>query len=329
MRKKLNKIYRKNVKGKNILLIGGSGFIGSHLAEELLRRKIKKLVIIDNLSVGKKENLKNIFKKIIFIKKSAENKKLLEQVIIKYKISYIFNLATIALPFSFKFPRETFETNVIITLNLLELLGKKKFVTLCHFSTSEVYGTAKYIPMNEEHPLNPTTTYAAGKLAADKAIESYFKMFNLDAFIVRPFNNYGPRQLISIDEIGIIPKTIKRIYQKKRPIIYGSGNQKRDFIFVKDTCDYILNSFCKIKPGEQINVSSNNSIKIKYLIDKICQYTKYKKKILYKKERVADVFTHHGDNTKLKNLTKIKKDNFNKNLLETINYYFDYLKNGS
>ena len=123
----MNKIYRKNVKGKNILLIGGSGFIGSHLAEELLRRKIKKLVIIDNLSVGKKENLKNIFKKIIFIKKSAENKKLLEQVIIKYKISYIFNLATIALPFSFKFPRETFETNVIITLNLLELLRKKKF----------------------------------------------------------------------------------------------------------------------------------------------------------------------------------------------------------
>ena len=208
----MNKIYRKNVKGQNILLIGGSGFIGSHLAEELLVRKIKKLVIIDNLSVGKKENLKNIFKKIIFIKKNAENKEMLEQVIKRYKISCVFNLATIALPFSFKFPRKTFETNVIIALNLLELLRNKKIKTLCHFSTSEVYGTAKYIPMNEEHPLNPTTTYAAGKLAADKAIESYFKMFNLDAFIVRPFNNYGPRQLISIDEIGIIPKTIKRIY---------------------------------------------------------------------------------------------------------------------
>ena len=329
MRKKLNKIYRKNVKGQNILLIGGSGFIGSHLAEELLVRKIKKLVIIDNLSVGKKENLKNIFKKIIFIKKNAENKEMLEQVIKRYKISCVFNLATIALPFSFKFPRKTFETNVIIALNLLELLRNKKIKTLCHFSTSEVYGTAKYIPMNEEHPLNPTTTYAAGKLAADKAIESYFKMFNLDAFIVRPFNNYGPRQLISIDEIGIIPKTIKRIYQKKRPIIYGNGRQKRDFIFVKDTCDYILNSFCKIKPGDQINISSNNSVKIKYLIDKIIQHTKFKKKILYKKKRVADVFTHHGDNAKIKKLIKINKDNFNKNLSETINYYFDYLKNVS
>lgn len=323
----MKKIYRKDLKGKNVLLIGGSGFIGSHLAEELVKKKIKKLIIIDNLSVGKKENLKNISNKFTFIKNNAENFENLNKVINKFRIQCIFNLATIALPFSFKFPRKTFETNTLIVLNLLELLKQKKFLTLCHFSSSEVYGSAKYVPMDENHPLNPTTTYAAGKLAADKALESYCKMFNLDAFIVRPFNNYGPRQPITIKEIGIIPKTIKRIYQKKNPIIYGTGNQKRDFIFVKDTCKYILSAYPKIKPGDQINISSNNPISIKKLINKIAAITGSNKKILYKKKRVADVYIHHGNNKKLKTLIKINKENFNKNLLDTTNYYLNFLKN--
>ena len=263
----MKRTYRKSLKGQNVLIIGGSGFIGSHLAEDLLNIKVKKLIIIDNLSVGKKENIKKIIHQVTFIKKISENFNLLKKTIKKYNINTIFNLATIALPFSFQFPRKTFETNVIVVLNLLELLRQKKFKTLCHFSTSEVYGTAKYIPMDESHPLNPTTTYAAGKLAADKAVISYFKMFKLDGFIVRPFNNYGPRQLISKEEIGVIPKTIKKIYQKKNPIIYGSGLQTRDFIFVKDTCKYIIQSYNKIKSGDQINICSNNPIKIKNLIN--------------------------------------------------------------
>lgn len=325
----MKKIYRKNFKSQNILLVGGSGFIGSHLAEQLIANKVKRLVIIDNLSVGNKRNLKKIFNRIVFFKKNAEDYKLLEKIIKKFKINSIFNLATIALPFSFKFPRKTFETNTLVTLNLLELLREKKFQTLCHFSSSEVYGTAKYIPMDEEHPLNPTTTYAAGKLASDKAVESYHKMFALDCFIVRPFNNYGPRQPINIEEIGLIPKTIKRIYQKKCPIIFGSGKQKRDFIFVKDTCRYILKAYSKIKPGNQLNICANNPIEIKKIIEKIILFTKSKNKILYKKERIADVFVHHGDNKKLKAITKIKKDNFDKNLSETISYYFEILRNGN
>ena len=107
----MKKTYRKNLKGQNVLIIGGSGFIGSHLAEELIEKKVKRLVIVDNLSVGKKKNLKIIFNKIVFIKKNAENFDLIESVIKKYKINIVFNLATIALPFSFKFPRKTFETN--------------------------------------------------------------------------------------------------------------------------------------------------------------------------------------------------------------------------
>ena len=145
----MKKIYRKNFKSQNILLVGGSGFIGSHLAEQLIANKVKRLVIIDYLSVGNKRNLKKIFNKIVFFKKDAEDYKLLEKIIKKFKINSIFNLATIALPFSFKFPRKTFETNTLVTLNLKLL--RKKF-NLVSFFYSEVYGTG--IPMDEEHPLN-------------------------------------------------------------------------------------------------------------------------------------------------------------------------------
>ena len=323
----MKKTYRESLKNQNILLIGGSGFIGSHLAETLIKKKINRLVVIDNLSVGKKENLKKILNKIIFIKKNAENSKIVETIIEKYNINYVFNLATLALPFSFKLPRKTFETNVKVVLNLLELLKKKKFNSLCHFSTSEVYGTSVYKPMDENHPTIPTTTYAAGKLAADKAVISYNKMFNLDAFIVRPFNNYGPRQPISINEIGVIPKTLRRIYSNKNPIIYGDGKQERDFIYVKDTVNYVINIFTRVPPGDEINICSNNPIKIKKLIELIKNITKTNSKISFKKKRIADVFSHHGDNKKLKKIIKIKKDNFKKNMIEKINFYMKYLKN--
>jgi UDP-glucose 4-epimerase len=229
---KSTKIFRKKVTNQNIIISGGAGFIGSYLIEECIRLKAKTIIVLDNLSVGKLENIQHIKNKVIFKKIDCEDLNKIKNIIKKYEIDVVFNLATIALPFSFKYPRKTLETNTIITLNFLELLRNKKYKTLCHFSSSEIYGSAKIVPMNEEHPKNPTTTYAAGKLAADLAIQTYVKMFGIDAFILRPFNNYGPRQLITRDEIGVIPKTVKRILKNLKPIIYGSGKQIRDFIFV-------------------------------------------------------------------------------------------------
>ena len=295
---KLKKTYRKKIQNKNILIIGGAGFLGSHLAELCLLNNVKKLIIIDNLFTGKKENLRKIKQKIVFYKKDAENDLILSKILKKHKINTVFNLATIALPFSFKSPRKTLETNIKITLNLLELLRRKRFKTLCHFSSSEVYGTAKYKPMDEKHPKNPTTTYAAGKLSADLAIATYCQMFPLDAFIVRPFNNFGPRQLISKNEIGVIPKTVKRLFYNQEPIIYGNGSQMRDFIYVEDTIESVIKLFDKIKPGDAINICSNKPITIKKLIFKINKYFSYKGKIIYRKKRMADVFCHHGDKKK-------------------------------
>ncbi|MBL8121030.1 MAG: NAD-dependent epimerase/dehydratase family protein, partial [Anaerolineae bacterium] len=133
-----------------------------------------------------------------------------------------------------------FATNATGVLNLLELQRAGRFKTLCHFSTSEVYGTAVYEPMDEQHPRNPTTTYAAGKAAADMAVESYVRMFDVDAFIVRPFNNYGPRQNHKGMLAGIIPLTAWRLLNGIAPEIHGTGQQSRDFIYVSDTVDAVV-----------------------------------------------------------------------------------------
>ena len=127
-------------------------------------------------------------------REDAENLQKLDNIFEQHHVDVVFNCATKALNYSFIDPSDAFSTNVKVVLNLLELLRHQKFVTLCHLSTSEVYGTTIYEPMDELHPKNPTTTYAAGKASADLAVESYVKMFNVDAMIMRPFNNFGPRQ---------------------------------------------------------------------------------------------------------------------------------------
>lgn len=318
---KSKKIFRKHITNKNILLAGGAGFVGSNLIEECLKKKPKKIFIIDNLSVGRIENIKQFKNKIFFTKNNLENFSFLERFIKKNKIDIVFNLATLALPFSYKYPRKTFETNVKITLNFLELLRLKFYKTLCHISSSEIYGSAVYVPMDENHPKNPTTTYAGGKLAADYAVTTYFKMFKLDAFILRPFNNYGPKQLISRKEIGVIPNTIKRILKNQSPIISGDGKQKRDFIYVKNTTKYILDIFTKVKPGDEINITNNNVLSIKKLIQKISKIMKNKKPLKYISPRISDVHLHHGDAKKLKKISKKISENFEKNLKITIKSY--------
>ena len=206
-------LIRGSLAGKTILVTGGAGFVGSHLVDSLLVEGAAFVAVIDNLFTGSKKNLSAALAtgKVALYRDDAELSTSLDYIFANHSIDVVFNCATKALNYSFLNPANAFDTNVRVALNLLELQRRGAFKTLCHFSTSEVYGSAIYEPMDEAHPRNPTTTYAAGKAAADLAVESYQRMFGVDVFIVRPFNNYGPRQNHKGILAGAIPLTAMRL----------------------------------------------------------------------------------------------------------------------
>jgi UDP-glucose 4-epimerase len=313
---------RPKIKNSTILITGGAGFIGSHLVDQLIMKGAKQVIVVDNMFLGKRENLADSLSKgmVLYID-DAEIKSSLEYIVEKHQVDIVFNCATKALNYSFINPSNAFMTNVLVLKNLLELQRTRAFKTLCHFSSSEVYGSALYEPMDEQHPLNPTTTYAAGKAAADIMLQSYVKMFGLDAFIVRPFNNYGPRQNDQEPFSGVIPKTIFKLLNGEPPEIHGTGLQSRDYIYVTDTIDSIIKVYDKIKCGDCVNIAASDHITIKDLIEKVSKIFNYKGPILYKECRPADVACLNGSSQKIKSMIDFSPTDFDEGLLKTVNWY--------
>lgn len=313
---------RDSYVGKSVLVTGGAGFIGSHLVDRLIKGGVREIIIVDNLFLGSEKNIANAVNNgAIFYNEDIEYTESLDYIFERHCVDIVFNLATKALNYSFVNPGNAFTTNVTGIINLLELQRKGKFQTLCHFSTSEVYGTAIYEPMDEAHPKAPTTTYAAGKAAADLAVESYVNMFDVDSFIVRPFNNYGPRQNYKGFLAGVIPITAWRILNNINPELHGDGNQSRDFILVNDTVDAVVKLFDVMPSGESVNISSDNCCTIKEIIGKIINYYNYEGKLLNKKSRTADVLTHNANNKKIKSLIKYELTDLDQGLAETLDWY--------
>ena len=318
---------RVAIKGSTILVTGGAGFIGSHLVDRLLQEGAKEVVVVDNMFLGSQENLKDALSKgAILYKDDIEITSSLEYIFERHPIDIVFNCATKALNYSFVNPKNAYDTNVQGILNLLEFQRKSAFKTLVHFSTSEVYGTAVYEPMDEKHPINPTTTYAAGKAAADIALKSWVNMFDLDSFIVRPFNNYGPRQNYKGYLAGVIPITAYKILNNMPPEIHGSGLQSRDFIYVLDTVDAIIKLYPKMQKGDSVNISTDNQIAIKDLIYKISELMDYKGEILQKEARAADVECHIASNKKIKSMIDYQLTPFEEGLKQTLAWYKEHIK---
>lgn len=281
-----------SIEGKHALITGGAGFIGSHLTDCLLAAGAGKVVIVDNFFLGKSENLADARKShdnLIVYRDDARDLGTMRAIIRNEKIEVVFNLATIALNYSFFNPFGAYRVNVDIAETLMHLMQEGAFRTLIHSSSSEAYGTAQYSPMDENHPLNPTTPYAAGKASADLMIQSFHNVLGIDCAIIRPFNNYGPRQN---DQAlaAIIPLTARRIMNGERPVLEGSGQQTRDFIFVRDTARAFLMAYENEKSrGKIINLGSGVEISMKALVEAIMEYYHYDGDIEYRPPRPADV----------------------------------------
>ena len=313
---------------KSILITGGAGFIGSHVAEQIALHNPKKIIIVDNFFLGENSNLRELSSstkglEFTVLRMDASSLSSMAEICKKYEIETVFDLATVPLPTSLNFPNWTIKTNIDIAATFCELARTGDVEYLCYVSSSEAYGSARYIPMDEEHPLDATTPYAASKSSADQIIQSYVKTFGIDAVILRPFNNFGPRQN-SGSYAGIIPTVINRVLEKFPIEIYGDGEQTRDFTFVKNTSRAIIDIFNASPPsGEIYNLATGVETTINNLVKMLLEVLgRPNHPIVYKEKRLGDVRRHCADTSKTTMLIKYALDRLNVNQVqETVDWY--------
>lgn len=320
----------KSLKNKHVLVTGGAGFIGSHLVDRIIREEPAAISVVDNFFLGKEENLDDAAKArpdLEIFRLDASDLASMRDLVEKQKIEVVFNLAVIPLPTSLEYPFWTVNTNIGIALTFCELARTNSIETLIHSSSSEAYGSLEMIPMNEDHPANPKTPYAASKLAGDELVLSYVRTFDIDAAVVRPFNNYGPRQNPG-RYAGIIPIVVRKL-KKNEPIeIFGDGEQTRDYIFVKETADGFVKVYQhEASRGKVLNLATGKEITINELVAKLLVILgKTGHPVVHVEERIGDVQRHCGGIDLARKLVEFSPSVMpEEGLLETAEWYYERL----
>jgi UDP-glucose 4-epimerase len=221
------------MKDKSVVITGGAGFIGSNLAEELATSN--RVIIIDDLSTGRKENIDHLLQKdnVKFIQGSISDLKLLQNSF--RGIDFVFHQAALpSVPRSVKDPKASNEVNITGTLNVLLAARDNKVRKVVYASSSSVYGDTPALPKSEDMSPNPQSPYALTKLVGEYYCRIFHQLYNLPAVCLRYFNVYGPRQDPNSQYAAVIPRFIARLARGKPPVIYGDGEQTRDFTYIKD-----------------------------------------------------------------------------------------------
>lgn len=320
-----------NLKGKKVFVTGSEGFIGSHLTERLVELGADVTALVQYNSFNNWGWLDTFDKKIL------ENIEVITGDIREYDNmkraikgkDVVFHLAAlIAIPYSYLSPMAYVRTNVEGTTNVLEACRDYDVEKIIHTSTSETYGSALYVPIDEKHPMQGQSPYSASKMAGDKMAESYYKSFELPVATIRPFNTYGPRQSAR----AVIPTIISQILAGKKSIKLGSLTPTRDFNYVKDTAE----AFIKIAEndktiGEVINAGTGKEISIGDLVKKIIKLSGKEVEIQCDEQRIrpkdSEVNRLLCDNRRILELTDWKPNyTIDEGLKETINWIEDNMK---
>lgn len=308
-----------------VLVTGADGFIGSHLTEMLLENgyKVRALCYYNSSnSWGWLDGLNHPNLEIVSgdVRDSHFCKHLVSD------IEIIFHLAAlIAIPYSYVAPESYLDTNIKGTLNICQAAKENGVKRVLITSTSEVYGTARYVPIDENHPKQPQSPYSATKIGADAMALSFYNSFNLPVVIVRPFNTYGPRQSAR----AVIPTIIAQIANGIRELKLGDLSPTRDFNFVKDTCQgFIELSKCDAAIGEEVNISSNYEISIRETLELIAKImgadVDFIEDIQRLRPKQSEVLRLWGDNAKMKSLTGFEPAySIEAGLRETIEWFMN------
>ena len=316
------------LKGKKVLVTGADGFIGSHLVEDLIKEdcNVTAFVYYNSfnswgwLDTFSKQDLKKIK---IFTGDIRDPNGIREAL---KDCDAVFHLAAlIGIPYSYHSPDSYIDTNIKGTLNVLQAAKTLELKKILITSTSEVYGTAQYVPIDEKHPFQGQSPYSATKIGADRIGESFFRSFDQPIAIVRPFNTFGPRQSAR----AVIPTIITQLLAGYKEIKLGSLTPTRDLVYVKDTTQGFIEIAQSDKTiGEEINIATQSEISIGDLAQKIIDLINPNAKILTDNERIrpknSEVERLCGSNLKIKKLTNwSQKYSLDEGLKQTINWFSD------
>ena len=310
-------------KNKIMLVTGADGFIGSHLTEMLLEEGYKVRALSQYNSFNNWGWLEGLnHPNLEVVTGDVRDPHYCKHI--SRDVDTIFHLAAlIAIPYSYIAPDSYVDTNVKGTLNICQAAKENGVRRVLVTSTSEVYGTAQYVPIDEKHPKQPQSPYSATKIGADAMAMSFYNAFELPVVIVRPFNTYGPRQSAR----AIIPTIITQIANGATEIKLGDLTPTRDFNFVKDTCrGFIQLADCDEAIGQEVNVCSNYEISMRDTLNLIAEIMGKDVNFVEDTQRLrpknSEVFRLWGDNTKIKGLTGFEPEyDIRRGLEETIKWF--------
>jgi UDP-glucose 4-epimerase len=294
--------------GKKILVTGGAGFIGSHLVDTLAAAN--QVTVVDNLSSGKLENIQSHMNMgiIRFVQADITDLKQMKKLVAGNQI--VLHLAVQGLRLSLFDPYLVHEVNATGTLNMCQAALEAGVERFIYISSSEAYGTARTVPMSEDHSLLPTTPYGASKLAGEAYSRSYYLSFALPVVIVRPFNTYGPREHLDGIYGEVIPRFVLRVMNDCPPVIFGDGQQTRDFTEVSDIVRGILLASAHDNlVGETVNIAAGREVSVNEVAQIVLRLMGHKNGQLvplHMEPRPGDVRRHYADISKARQLLDFK-----------------------